>query len=199
MPSQGTGAQINDGGADRGLNMMNENKIMICQLCGKRPATICVNIDINGTRNVRFICEACAEERKIKNNPSSDDIIALVNDIKAAETLLESKKAKEEAELAKQCPVCKIYYRDFIKERRLGCAECYNSFKKELEQLIKKRTKPDSSEAEESRVASDRLTVLKLKRLLQQCVEREDYENAAKYRDKIAELENAPKEVAKSE
>ncbi len=175
---------------------------MVCQLCGKRPATVCINIDINGERNVRFICEECAEKRKLKANPSSEEILALVNDIKAREAENDAQKAREETDQNIECPECGMRYGDFVKNHKLGCGGCYIAFRDKLMPLLQKRTKPTLEAVPEEPIEehhSNRIEILRLKKLLQQSIETEDYENAAKYRDKIAELENSPKEVARGE
>jgi len=53
--------------------------------------------------------------------------------------LAEFEKPVEEKEaLALKCPNCKLTYKDFKKIGRLGCSECYLSFKKYLVPLLKR-------------------------------------------------------------
>lgn len=173
---------------------------MLCQLCGKRTANVCINIDINGTKTRRFICEQCAEKRKLRENPTGAAILALMNDIRAANAENGSDSNENED---KCCSSCGIHYKDFARTSELGCPDCYESFSDELIPILQSITKPPQSTAEP--VAHNNATVsrqddiMKLKHILEQCVEREDYENAAKLRDKIAQLEAEEREVQQND
>lgn len=172
---------------------------MMCQLCGKRPANVCINIDINGVRSQKFICEKCAEERKLRDNPTGAVILALVNDIRLAN---EGSQADDNLadNIDRTCFVCGTTYSDYAKTSKLGCPECYESFKDLLEPVLEKITKP-SPESELRKVREKqnkeiRSDILKLQMQLKKCVENEDYENAAVLRDKIAQLKAQTEEVS---
>lgn len=169
---------------------------MLCQLCGKRTANVCINIDINGTKTRRFICEQCAEKRKLRENPSGAAILALMNDIRAANA--ENNSDIDEHE-NKCCSSCGMHYKDFAETSKLGCPDCYESFSDSLTPILQVITKPPQSTnepaAHDNSATSRQEDIIKLKRILEQCVEREDYENAAKLRDKIAQLEAEGPEV----
>lgn len=169
---------------------------MLCQLCGKRTANVCINIDINGTKTRRFICEQCAEKRKLRENPSGAAILALINDIRAANTENGSDINENED---KCCSSCGMHYKDFAETSKLGCSDCYESFSDRLAPILQSITKPpqstNESAAHDNSPTSKQDDIMKLKHILEQCVEREDYENAAKLRDKISQLEAEETEV----
>ena len=160
---------------------------MICQLCGKRNATVCINIDPNGVKTQQYICEVCAEERKLKENPSGEAILRLVNDIK-------KENAKRIAEVQESlpditCPECSTTYKDFIKTGLLGCQNCYSSFSEHLDPLLSQITKhPKPLSEPETEQSDERNHILKLKLKLKQCIDAEDYEQAAIIRDEINKL-----------
>ena len=172
---------------------------MMCQLCGKRPANVCINIDINGNKSQRFICDKCADERKIKENPSGAAILALVNDIRAANLSRQQSEGEKSEQIERTCKSCGMTYKEFAKTYMLGCEDCYESFEDIIKPLVESITKPSAVSAQSEKPQNDdvpdRNQILKLKLLLKQCIEREDYENAAKFRDKIAELEAVRHEV----
>ena len=165
---------------------------MICQLCGKRNATVCINIDLNGVKSMQYICEVCAEERKLRENPSGEAILRLVNDIK-------KENAKRIAQVQESlpditCPQCSTTYKDFIKTGLLGCDKCYLCFSEQLEPLLSQITKHPKPTPEPEAAApanDDTNKLLKLKLKLKQCIDAEDYEQAAIIRDEINELTSA--------
>ena len=88
-------------------------------------------------------------------------------------------------------------YGDFVKSGRLGCEKCYDAFKKILMPLIKrvqrnvlhlgKRPLPGD---EKGKV---RAQLYQLQRRLAQAVENENFEDAARLRDEIKQLEDQQK------
>ena len=165
---------------------------MMCQLCGKRPANICINIEINGATDRRFICDKCADKRGLKENPSGSAILALINDINAVNA---DKDSAGHNLSDRRCNSCGMTYKDFAKNSSLGCMDCYESFADLLKPIFDSITMPSQEESGHTYKAARHDEIQKLKNLLKQCVEREDYENAAKFRDKIAELEAEEHEV----
>lgn len=92
---------------------------MICQRCKINQATIEYFEDINGKQFGGHYCAACYNELFAHLHSKSN------NDL-WAELLSESAAPK------KVCPVCGTTYEDFERTFLLGCASCYDVFKKEL-------------------------------------------------------------------
>lgn len=158
---------------------------MLCQLCKKREATVCINVDMNGVKTQQFICEICAEEHKLRENPSGDTILKLLGEIKKAD-------AEREAQISKQCPdifcnQCGMEYKDFKKYGQVGCEKCYEVFEKPLSSVIKAVTLPTGTKNEDQ-PAKQPNKMLMLQLQLKRCIEEENYEEAAKIRDSINEL-----------
>jgi protein arginine kinase activator len=85
-------------------------------------------------------------------------------------------------------------YDDFRKVGRLGCAECYPTFKRSLGSLLKRIHgspmhvgKSPLRLLKSSKVAKSEL--LELKRKLEKAIEQEAFEEAARLRDQIRRLE----------
>jgi protein arginine kinase activator len=101
--------------------------------------------------------------------------------------------AGETAEMLKvKCPNCGITYMEFKTGGRLGCATDYVVFKRALAPLLQRLHQAEQhvgkipSHAGESVAKNGEL--LQLKRELDRAVHREDYERAARIRDRIHEI-----------
>lgn len=158
---------------------------MICQLCGKNQATVCLNIDMNGQRSVLFICDECAEERKLKANPSPALLLSIINEIKTKNGGEEIKQEIPDI----TCSACGRTYAEYIKTSLLGCPMCYKAFEDQLGALISHITKKTEGSEESTATAPVNHELLKLKLQLKRSIENEDYETAATLRDKIRDAE----------
>jgi len=95
--------------------------------------------------------------------------------------------------MKKTCPVCKSTYEDFRKRGRFGCSECYETFSAEILTLISniqgslqhkgKTPHTDSKQMQNVR------RVAQLRRDLERAVAEERFEDAARLRDEITEIE----------
>jgi protein arginine kinase activator len=95
-----------------------------------------------------------------------------------------------------KCPSCGFTYQDFKKVGRFGCGECYEAFKKQLDPLLKRIHGSNRHVGKVPLTAGKAVketTVLQsikeLKAQLEKAVQSEEFETAAKLRDKIRELE----------
>lgn len=98
---------------------------------------------------------------------------------------------------AKVCPVCKRTYHDFQKSGRLGCGECYHTFRPLMSQTLKQiHSNPIHTGKVPSRcegkLKRERL-YNSLKKELSEAVRQEDYEKAAKLHKQIREIESEGK------
>ncbi len=103
----------------------------------------------------------------------------------------------EEASLLNQreCPHCGIKFVEFRNTGRLGCPHDYQEFREELAPLLENihgeirhcgktpRRLPQNKQAQSE--------LIQLRKQLQQAVTREAYEDAARLRDRIRELEES--------
>ncbi len=161
---------------------------MLCQLCKKREASVCINVDMNGVKTQQFICEICAEKHGLRDNPSGDAILKLLGEIKKAESEKDAQDEKRFTNVV--CPNCGMQNKDYRNHGQLGCQKCYEVFKGSLSRIFQKTTYHEAVEdtAVEEQKKPSRLMLLQLQ--LKRCIENEDYEEAAKIRDAINELRN---------
>lgn len=161
---------------------------MLCEKCGQREATSHFTQVINGKTTILNLCPKCAAEMGLNHlfhgfNFNIGDVFGgLLHNFSTAPT----------AE-AKVCPECHSDLKTIINTGKIGCAKCYATFRNELiptiEQLHGKvyhqGKLPRSAGAEAKRKAQ----ISSLKKLLADAIEQQDFENAAKYRDQIKEME----------
>ncbi len=160
---------------------------MLCNICGKNEATVHLTEIINDQITKLHLCEECA----IKKGSEMEDHFGLA-DLLAGLADFGTQIEKGE-ELAIKCKNCNMTYRDFKKTGRLGCSECYTSFKKNLDPLLK-RIHGSSQHlgkvpAMLPKTVKSELDIEELKKKLRVAIEKEEFEEAAKLRDLIKELE----------
>ena len=160
---------------------------MLCDECGKRKATFHYTEIINGVTTELHLCEVCAKKRGFVL-PVTFSFADLLGGLVEPEQI-----SSLETELS--CKNCGFTYSNFKKTGLLGCSQCYSSFHKMLEPLLKKihgASKhvgkfPGRRKKEKKEKSSD---VQLLREKLKDAVVREEFEEAAKLRDKIKEIEN---------
>lgn len=161
---------------------------MICNLCGKHQASIYFKGIVNQQAIKVHLCEACARKKGMmfpfgKSIHSLGDMVT---------ELAESAKIRQSV-TSLCCALCGLSYTEFKQTSQLGCSQCYATFAPLMGPLLKqihgstqhvgksyKRTVRPGSAMEE-------LASLKLE--LRQALKGENYEEAAKLRDQIRQLE----------
>ena len=85
----------------------------------------------------------------------------------------------------KSCPLCGRTFDDFLSTGKFGCGKCYDTFEDGIGEVCKKL-----HNAERHIKTDDRQTkIMSIKELLKEAIIRENYEDAAKYRDMIKQEE----------
>ena len=163
---------------------------MQCQICGKRPAVVHFTEIVNNKKAEYHVCEKCAEEKGYhvplsKSKLSIGDIVA---------GMVDQSLGSEDVKVGRiQCPRCHMVYSTFKETGRLGCAECYVTFRVQLRQLLRRihgSTKHVGKVPvrDAGRVAARR-EVQRLHEEMQRAIEREEFERAADLRDQIRRME----------
>ena len=161
---------------------------MICDVCGTNQATVHLTEIVDEQMTELHLCEECAKAKSMKMEQQFGlaDLLAGLSDL--------GKTSADKKEIIKaKCSNCGLTYDDFRKIGRLGCGECYSSFRKYLMPLLKRihgsnrhYGKVPLTMAKEVRVKTD-LEELRSKQ--QKAIQLEEFEEAARIRDKIKELE----------
>lgn len=166
---------------------------MICQICGKKEATVHFTEVINNQISELHLCEDCAQKKGLSMEPHfsiADLLVGLIN-LGISPPKVEEKGIK--------CKNCGLTYAQFGKIGRLGCSQCYQAFEKGLVPLLRKihgsiqhrgKFPKKGKKVITRREARPSSEIERLKAELIQTIEKEEFEKAAELRDKIRTLEN---------
>ena len=160
---------------------------MRCQLCKNNEATIHLTEIIDGVRSEMHLCEYCAAEQGITVK-SQIPINELLSNLLSVQPTDDELFGSSERKIS--CPHCGFTLEQFHKEAVLGCPYDYEVFEKSLLPLIKKahdgKTRPcgkvPSKTPEDTK---KQIKLMTLRQQLEDAVQSENYELAAKLRDKI--------------
>lgn len=160
---------------------------MKCHRCAK-VATLHITEIIKGSPQELHLCEECAREYLSSGAESTEPAVS-------GAMIKHGENDPHLEELDKLvCPTCKLTFREFRNQGRLGCAHCYIAFQDELLPLLENihgdtqhcgkfpKRAPDDSQKQ--------YQLIKLRNDLRVAVAEESYEQAARLRDEIQELEN---------
>ena len=91
------------------------------------------------------------------------------------------------------CPVCKMHLSKFLNEGKFGCSNCYDVFGKYTRQVLSNIHTTSEHKGKVCETASKEIKIKKeietLKAQLSKAIEVQNFEEAAKLRDKINFLE----------
>ena len=163
---------------------------MLCEDCRKQDATVHMKQVVNNQKIVLNLCSNCAKRRGFSNPlknipfPLADFLTSMVS----------GSITEPDSELMGQsCPSCGLTYDKFAKTGRLGCGECFNTFRQSLADLLRKihgsnlhRGKGQSSTAEGMDTLKEEA---RLKEELKAAITNEDFERAAQIRDLIKDIQ----------
>jgi len=161
---------------------------MLCDICGKNPATVHLTEIIDEQMNELHLCEDCARHKSaaMEQQFGLSDLLAGMADF-------EKPSSKEEEIVTVKCPSCGLTYADFKKIGRLGCGECYNVFRKYLAPLLKRihgsNQHIGKNPVKTKTAAKNKAGLPELKNQLQKAIQQEAFEEAARLRDQIKEME----------
>jgi protein arginine kinase activator len=163
---------------------------MQCEVCQSKEATIHLTEIADGVRTEMHLCEQCAQEQGV-GTKSYIPLNELLSNL-----LSVGPKGEESAEPVESEPVCPHcgYTLDKFREKAvLGCPNDYEVFEKQLSPLIKKAHDGATCHCGKvpAKIPTDskkQLEIAQLRQQLDEAVRKEDYELAAKLRDKLTEF-----------
>ncbi len=181
---------------------------MLCEKCRIREANIKYTEIINGVKKEHNLCSQCAREMDFTGYSAIFDGEFPLGKLLSGLLGVGEEEEQQEDKLAQVvCPTCGTSYEEFVKNSRFGCSDCYSVFDLLMSDNIKKlqggdahvgkrpkyqKMQPASAVLEKDeepsrRTAKEQIELLKAK--LSTAIAEEEYEQAAKYRDEIRELE----------
>jgi protein arginine kinase activator len=163
---------------------------LLCQECGKKPATFHFEKSVNGEKNEIHLCESCAREKGegIPGFSNGFSIHSLLSGLLDFERT--GQGAKQETV---RCEECGLTYAQFSKIGRFGCSSCYRSFESKLDPLFKRvhgnTVHVGKIPKRSGGIIQTRREIEQLRRELSARIDSEEFEAAAQIRDRIRELE----------
>lgn len=158
---------------------------MMCEKCGKNPATTHLKTVVNGVIHENHLCSFCAANSGYGNLGG----LSLTNMLASmfGESISNGKP------ISKRCECCGASFSDIAQSGRVGCSECYETFRNELlpslNRLHGKAIHIGNTPNEEQKKESAAEKIKKLKLKLADAIKAEEFEDAAKLRDEIRALE----------
>ncbi len=171
----------------------------------EKEATVHLTEIVNGNITKLHLCEEHAKQKgvEMEQHFGIADLLQGLAEYGGPPSEAETKRVK--------CSNCGMTYEDFKKIGRLGCGDCYRTFRESLAPLLKrihgatqhtgkvvlaaltehKDPAPKTAKASRSSKSAD---VDGLKDKLRKAIENESYEEAARIRDQIRSMEVTPRE-----
>jgi len=152
-----------------------------CNYC-ENPATVHLTQIVNNQVKKIDLCEDCAKNKGL----SSPQGISLSDMFSGA------LEGQETGKQGLACPVCGFTHSDFRTQGRLGCPACYKSFRPILMETLDAMHPGTHHVGKRPNHLMDRMDTRQreshIEESLQQAIAEENYEEAAKLRDELAEL-----------
>ena len=170
---------------------------MICEYCKQRQANVMVTQIQNGQQMERHYCDVCAEhfhpfQFQTTEEPASFQQL-ISNWFNFAPSAAKKENAVAEGQQSNTCPTCGFTYRQFLKKGKFGCENCYETFYKQLPQLLERIQAGTKHVGFVEEVPSSEKIEQKISQLrehMQEAIAEERFEDAAKVRDEIRLLES---------
>lgn len=164
---------------------------MLCQNCNTKNATVHFTKVVNNKKVELYLCEQCAKEKGQINFSAPFSLADFFPGF--AGYSMKNPYVTGYPEM-KKCSKCGMSYEDFQKTGKLGCSECYNIFKEEITPLVKRIHGAVEHQGKVPSGISGKIKttgeIQLLKEHLGKAIQSEEYEKAAKLRDKIRQLES---------
>lgn len=172
---------------------------MNCEHCKERNATVTVTQVVNGQKIEKHYCEVCAQKFHPFNLDFHKDeqipIHQIVSNLFGLPVWnnAQEKQTKIPQQVA-SCPKCGFTFRKFLNEGKLGCPQCYETFSKQLPQVLTKIQAGTKHSGKAPGKPSQHNEWVKkqiesTREQLQNAIVEERFEDAAKLRDEIREME----------
>ena len=162
---------------------------MNCDVCQSQDASIYLTQIVEGDMKKVNLCDSCAKEKGV-TDPVGFKLTDMLKGVGS-----EEKSGSAVTSDGSKCEHCGFTQTDFKKTGRFGCSRCYKVFSDGLDNLLEamhRHTmhtgKVPSQFSGSRQIGKHRLDELNAN--LEASVNSEDYEEAAKLRDAIAELES---------
>ncbi len=172
---------------------------MKCQDCGKKEAVVHLTQIVNNKKTTLALCKDCAEKRGF-HSPLDNVPFPLAEILSGMAQHLPATTEESGADTT-ACPRCGLTFKEFTRQGRFGCGDCYGTFRHRIETIMRKihgaslhrgRT-PDQATVEQGQEESAKVSIKeeeRLRRELQKAIGSEEFERAAEIRDKLKMIQH---------
>lgn len=195
---------------------------MLCQICQKNPATLHIEEVVGSAKTTLHLCSDCAKTTQANGHTENNNLklAALAYQIASDKLKTLHSEAGAAPHIPHQvCQTCATPLAEYHNTGRLGCPDCYNSFRDHLQPILEhmhrgtshRGTAPSGAEQAKPPPAPNAAasatqngppeppphpppapeTIAHLRKQLEQAVKAENYEHAAKLRDRLQTLTSA--------
>lgn len=169
---------------------------MQCEICQENPSSVYVTDLVHdddtphgelGTPNLQQICSSCAAELELPhgNLPGQDKAVLF--------KLLQRSAKKSRQGAGPACGTCGLTLNELRAQGRLGCSDCYGTFREHLEPLLLRMHQATAHQGRGPGVDEATLDlsqrIERLREAMDLAIREEDYEDAARLRDELDQLE----------
>lgn len=166
---------------------------MLCQNCHERESTVHITKIVNGQAGKMYLCSECAQKVQglsLSLYPGTvSDFLQALFGVNSKEGTAQTLGILQQ----EKCPGCGKTFEKIQKTGRMGCSQCYEIFEPQMEMLLRRihggGTHVGKIPVRSGAVVRTEKEKIKLKGKLQELILKEEFEEAAKVRDKIRELE----------
>lgn len=165
---------------------------MLCERCGQKPAAVHMKQVINDDKRELHLCVDCAaaEASGTGFSWSGSSFHQLLGGLLGSESPW---SGVGPGDARTRCPDCGLSFADFRRLGHFGCSQCYDTFSGPLESVLRRIQGGTTHEGKIPVKAAGALKLRReresLERRLQEFIEQEEYEQAAKVRDQLRALE----------
>ena len=165
---------------------------MNCEICHSADAETAIRKEVDGEARELFVCRKCAAHEALSSNHDAEILVEILF---GAITEAFDPPGRAQAHgggMTTPCPACGMGHDEYRRRSRLGCAECYRHFARELEPLL--RDMHQGRRHLGKAPAAFRATVARarLEEALAEAVAHQQFEKAAALRDQIGALAPTP-------
>lgn len=166
---------------------------MICEKCHQREASVHYTEIINGRKKEAHLCQECAEKGDVlKGFRSWKQADPFGNSLFGHSFFRDFWDVPGEALRQTVCPTCGLTSQEFREEGKLGCADCYKTFRDQLIPFFRKSQegiRHTGNSPVQGKEPVDSPEIAALKKQLEALVAEEKYEEAAHVRDLLKQKE----------
>ena len=114
---------------------------MLCQICQKNPATLHIEELVGSTKTTLHLCSACAQTSQQDSHGEDNNLklAALAYQLASDKVKSLQSEAGAPPDLPHQvCSKCATTLAEYHNTGRLGCPDCYDSFRDHLKPILER-------------------------------------------------------------